>query len=55
MCIFKKVESELAKCIGIVSNYGFSPSLYEIQVNTLHLYWFTFLRPHTAEYIYQHI
>ena len=55
-CIFsKEVESELAKCIGIVCNYGFSPSLYEIQVNTLHLYWFTFLRVHIAKYIYQHM
>ena len=26
----KKVESELAKCIEIACNYGFSPSLYEI-------------------------
>ena len=55
-CVFsKEVESELAKCIGIVCDYGFSPSLYEIQVNTLHLYWFISLRSHTAKYIYQHI
>ena len=51
----KEVENELAKCIGIVFNYGFNPSLYEIQVSTLHLYWFISLRPHTAKYIYQHI
>ena len=38
-CIFSNdVVRELAKCIGIVCNYGFNPSLYEIQVNSLHLY-----------------
>ena len=53
-CVFSK-EVELAKCIGIVCNYGFNPSLYEIQVNILHLYWFIFLTPETVKYIYQHI
>ena len=52
-CLFsREVESELAKCIGIVCNYGFSACLHEIHVNTLHLYWFIFLRPHTVKYIY---
>ena len=55
-CLFsKEVESEVTKCIGNVCNYGFNFSLYEIQVNTLHLYSFIFLRPHTVKYIYQHI
>ena len=48
----KKVLSELAKRIEIVCNYGSCPTLHKIQVNTHHLYWFIFLRPHTVKYIY---
>ena len=34
-CTFdKETESSLAKCISVVCNHGFSPSMNEVQVNT---------------------
>lgn len=53
-CVFSEaVERELAECIAVVCNYGFSPSMCEFSVSLFNIEsYVTLTSSYTLEYIY---